>query len=214
MTDPRFRAMTGALSALLMSLAAMAADAAPAALTAQFQAFKIGSHSAVALKDGSLEEPVDGKSFIVGQTNEAVGAVLKAGGAPADHFELSIQPLLVHADDRVLLFDTGAGVLFGDIASTSDSVVSGTVFRARNIRAFGQSHHAKGATQGGVLENASAVHTYSCHSGTISMGPVRGPILVFGDYWRVGCSVLVSWGKRRKMAGALLPHGHRAHAPH
>jgi len=42
--------------------------------------------------------------------------VLKAGGAPADHFEFSIQPLLVHAGVHVLLFDTGAGGFFGDIA--------------------------------------------------------------------------------------------------
>src|SRR5580658_310021 len=116
MTDRRFRAMTAALSSLVMSVAAMTTDAAPPAAAAQFQPFKIGSYNAVALKDGSLEEPVDGKSFIVGQSNEAVRAVLKAGGAPADHFEFSIQPLLVHADDRVLLFDTGAGSFFGDIA--------------------------------------------------------------------------------------------------
>ena len=70
---------------------------------------------AVALKDGGIETPVDGKSFVLGQSNEAVAAVLKAGGAPADHFEFSIQPLLVHAGDRVLLFDTGVG-RYGDIA--------------------------------------------------------------------------------------------------
>jgi glyoxylase-like metal-dependent hydrolase (beta-lactamase superfamily II) len=103
-----------AISALLMSVAAASADAAPAA--AQFQPFKIGSYNAVALKDGGLEEPVDGKSFVVGQPNQAVAAVLKAGGAPADRFELSIQPLLVHAGSQVLLFDTGAGGFFGGVA--------------------------------------------------------------------------------------------------
>jgi glyoxylase-like metal-dependent hydrolase (beta-lactamase superfamily II) len=90
--------------------------AAPRAAVAQFQQFKIGSYSALALKDGGLEEPVDGKSFIVGQPNEAVAAVLRAGGAPADHFEFSIQPLLVHAGVHVMLFDTGAGGFFGDLA--------------------------------------------------------------------------------------------------
>jgi glyoxylase-like metal-dependent hydrolase (beta-lactamase superfamily II) len=69
----------------------------------------------VALKDGELEMRVDGKSFVVGQSNEVVGAVLKAGGAPADHFEFSIQPLLVHAGNRVLLFDAGVGNWYGDI---------------------------------------------------------------------------------------------------
>jgi glyoxylase-like metal-dependent hydrolase (beta-lactamase superfamily II) len=117
MTDRRrFPGMFAAISALLVSLAAVIAAAAPDAPMAQFQRFKIGSYSAVALKDGGLEEPVDGKSFVVGQPNEAVSAVLKAGGAPADHFEFSIQPLLVHAGTQVLLFDTGAGSFFGDIA--------------------------------------------------------------------------------------------------
>ncbi len=102
--------------ALLVSLSAGTAGAASSAAVAEFQRFKIGSYGAVALKDGALEVPVDGKSFVLGQPNEAVGAVLKAGGAPADHFEFSIQPLLVHAGTHMLLFDTGAGGFFGDIA--------------------------------------------------------------------------------------------------
>jgi glyoxylase-like metal-dependent hydrolase (beta-lactamase superfamily II) len=112
----RLPTMFTAISASLMSLAAVTADATPSAAVAQFQPFKIGSYNAVALKDGGLEEPVDGKSFVVGQKSDAVGAVLKAGGAPADHFEFSIQPLLVHAGTHVLLFDTGAGGFFGAIA--------------------------------------------------------------------------------------------------
>jgi glyoxylase-like metal-dependent hydrolase (beta-lactamase superfamily II) len=113
-------ALFSAIPALIASLAsinakAAAAAAAPATPVAQFQAFKIGSYSAVALKDGTLEMPVDGKSFVLGQSNESVGAVLKAGGAPADHFEFSIQPLLVHSGKHVLLFDTGVGNWYGDI---------------------------------------------------------------------------------------------------
>jgi glyoxylase-like metal-dependent hydrolase (beta-lactamase superfamily II) len=108
--------MVAALCTLLMSLHAVAAAAAAGAPVAQFQPFRIGAYSAVALKDGDIEEPVDGKSFVVGQPHEAVAAVLKAGGAPADHFEFSIQPLLVHAGAHVLLFDTGAGGFFGNIA--------------------------------------------------------------------------------------------------
>jgi glyoxylase-like metal-dependent hydrolase (beta-lactamase superfamily II) len=116
MTDRRvFLHLFVAVAALLVSLAAVTVDAAPATPVAQFQAFKIGSYSAVALKDGVLEMPVDGKSFIVGQSNQTVGAVLKAGGVPADHFEFSIQPLLVHAGSNVLLFDTGVGNWYGDI---------------------------------------------------------------------------------------------------
>jgi glyoxylase-like metal-dependent hydrolase (beta-lactamase superfamily II) len=120
MTDRRSLRVFAAISALAVSLAAVTADAesgtASGTPVAQFQPFKIGSYSAVALKDGMIEAPVDGKSFVVGQPNQAVSTVLKAGGAPADHFEFSIQPLLVHAGAHVLLFDTGAGKFFGDIA--------------------------------------------------------------------------------------------------
>jgi glyoxylase-like metal-dependent hydrolase (beta-lactamase superfamily II) len=117
MTDSRvFLRVSAVFSALLISLAAVTAGAASGVPVAQFQPFNIGSYRAVALKDGELEVPVDGKSFVVGQPNEVVSAVLKAGGAPADHFEFSIQPLLVHAGVHVLLFDTGAGAFFGDIA--------------------------------------------------------------------------------------------------
>jgi glyoxylase-like metal-dependent hydrolase (beta-lactamase superfamily II) len=101
--------------ALAAAMAVMTADAAPATPVAQFQAFNIGTYKAVALKDGAIVMPVDGKSFVLGQTNEAVAAVLKEGGAPSDHFEFSIQPLLVHAGKHVLLFDTGVGNWYGDI---------------------------------------------------------------------------------------------------
>jgi glyoxylase-like metal-dependent hydrolase (beta-lactamase superfamily II) len=119
MKTRRFRGSLLATCALV-SLALLArtvlADAAAPAARGQFQAFKIGIYDAVALKDGGLQEPNDGKSFVVGQPTEAVAATLKGAGAPGDHFEFSIQPLLVHAGRYVLLFDTGAGTYFGKIA--------------------------------------------------------------------------------------------------
>src|SRR5882757_2576157 len=105
------------LGSALLSIAVGAVTlAAPAAPEVTYQAFKIGSYSALALKDGALQEPNDGKSFVVGQPTAEVAAALESGGAPGDHFEFSIQPLLVHAGSHVLLFDTGAGSNFGDIA--------------------------------------------------------------------------------------------------
>jgi glyoxylase-like metal-dependent hydrolase (beta-lactamase superfamily II) len=100
----------------LAVLSIVLGNAASAAADAKFQAFKIGSYAAVALKDGDLQEANDGKSFLVGQPTEDVAAALKGAGLPGDHFDFSIQPLLVHAGNRVLLFDTGAGQLFGAIA--------------------------------------------------------------------------------------------------
>ncbi|MBS0418402.1 MAG: MBL fold metallo-hydrolase [Proteobacteria bacterium] len=100
----------------LLSLTLTAQAAAPPSPGAQFQAFKVGTYSAIALVDGAIQEPNDGKSFVVGRPTAEVAAVLKDGGAPGDHFEFSIQPLLVHAGAHVLLFDTGAGNYFGEIA--------------------------------------------------------------------------------------------------
>jgi glyoxylase-like metal-dependent hydrolase (beta-lactamase superfamily II) len=105
-----------ALLSMVVSAVTMTAHAASPGPGVQYQAFKIGSYSAVSLKDGAIQEPNDGKSFVVGQSTADVAKALESGGAPGDHFEFSIQPLLVHAGSHVLLFDTGAGSNFGEIA--------------------------------------------------------------------------------------------------
>jgi len=157
MTDHRrFSRVFAALSALAVSLVAVTADAAPPAPVAQFQPFKIGSYSAVALKDGSLEMPVDGKSFILGQSNEAVGAVLKAGGAPADHFEFSIQPLLVHAGNHVLLFDTGVGNWYGDIGGKLTDSMKAAGEKPASVTDIFISH-AHGDHIGGLITPSGAI---------------------------------------------------------
>jgi glyoxylase-like metal-dependent hydrolase (beta-lactamase superfamily II) len=71
--------------------------------------FRIGALDAVALKDGDIDVANDGKTFGVGQPIDAVSALLAAAGEPTDMLHLSIQPLLVRAGERTLLFDTGAG---------------------------------------------------------------------------------------------------------
>ena len=142
--------------ALIVSLAHMTAEAAPATPVAQFQSFKIGSFSAVALKDGTLEMPVDGKSFILGQSNEAVGAVLAAGGAPADHFEFSIQPLLVHAGNHVLLFDTGVGNWYGDIGGKLPASMKAAGEKPGSVTDIFISH-AHGDHIGGLITPSGAL---------------------------------------------------------
>jgi glyoxylase-like metal-dependent hydrolase (beta-lactamase superfamily II) len=155
MTDRRRFPSTFAAMAVLAAVAATA-YAAPPAAQAQFQPFKIGSLSAVALKDGGLQEPVDGKSFVIGQPNDAVGAVLKAGGEPTDHFEFSIQPLLVHAGNRVLLFDTGAGGFFGDIAGKLPQAMAAAGEKPANVTDIFISH-AHGDHIGGLVTSSGAL---------------------------------------------------------
>jgi glyoxylase-like metal-dependent hydrolase (beta-lactamase superfamily II) len=89
------------------------ADAAPAAKSENVRAFTIGDLSAIALRDGGMELPNDNKVLGVGRTPEEVAAVLAAAGQPTDKLALNIEPLLVNAKDKVLLFDAGAGKLFG-----------------------------------------------------------------------------------------------------
>src|SRR3546814_14406315 len=71
--------------------------------------FKIGTLDATALKDGDLEAPNDGTTFALGQPTAAVAALLAAAGEPTDVLHLSIQPLPVRGDGRLLLFDPRAG---------------------------------------------------------------------------------------------------------
>lgn len=115
---------TAAVLAVL-SLAALAAcskkeappaePAAPAAAPASttFTAFRLGDLSAAALSDGGIELPNDNQVFGVGLTPADVAAVLEANNLPTDTLKLDVHPLLVTAGDRVMLFDTGAGQLFG-----------------------------------------------------------------------------------------------------
>jgi glyoxylase-like metal-dependent hydrolase (beta-lactamase superfamily II) len=144
------------ITALLVSLAGITAQAAPTPPVAQFQEFKIGSYSAVALKDGTLEMPVDGKSFILGHSNREVGAVLKEGGAPADHFEFSIQPLLVHAGKHVLLFDTGVGNWYGDIGGKLPDSMKAAGEKPASVTDIFISH-AHGDHIGGLITPAGAL---------------------------------------------------------
>ena len=102
----------------------------------------IGVLSAFALRDGGMEVPNDNKVFAVGHTPEEVAALLGANGQPTDKLALSIQPLLVKAADRVMLFDTGAGGNFGpgsgklpDVARRSGcrSAKSSRTFSSRTL---------------------------------------------------------------------------------
>jgi glyoxylase-like metal-dependent hydrolase (beta-lactamase superfamily II) len=85
------------------------ATAAAAVASGNVTRFRIGKLEAAALFDGTIPVANDGKTFDVGRPPSEVAAVLRANGLRQDQLELDIQPLLVRAPGRTLLFDTGAG---------------------------------------------------------------------------------------------------------
>lgn len=145
-----------ALLSLVAGAVTMTAHAATSARGVQYQAFKIGSYSALALEDGAIQEPNDGKSFVVGQSTAEVAATLESGGAPGDHFDFSIQPLLVHAGSHVLLFDTGAGSNFGEIAGKLLAAMAAAAENPASVTDIFISH-AHGDHIGGLITPAGTL---------------------------------------------------------
>ncbi|HEY7798963.1 MAG TPA: MBL fold metallo-hydrolase [Hyphomonadaceae bacterium] len=85
----------------------------PIAESADVKPFTIGAFQAAAVRDGGLSTPNDNKTLAINKTKADVDAVLTANSLPTDQLELSVQPLLVKTEGKVLLFDTGAAGLFG-----------------------------------------------------------------------------------------------------
>ncbi|MCF7222227.1 MBL fold metallo-hydrolase [Marilutibacter chinensis] len=89
---------------------------APTPASDDIRTFAIGELKATALRDGALAFPNDNQVFGIGHTPEEVAGVLRDAQLPTDTLQLGLQPLLVEAGERVLLFDSGGGASFGDDA--------------------------------------------------------------------------------------------------
>jgi glyoxylase-like metal-dependent hydrolase (beta-lactamase superfamily II) len=76
--------------------------------------FTVGDLNAFALKDATFVFPNDTKIVGVGRSAEEVAALLEAAGLPTAEITLSVQPLLVQAAGKVVLFDTGTGAGGGE----------------------------------------------------------------------------------------------------
>jgi glyoxylase-like metal-dependent hydrolase (beta-lactamase superfamily II) len=100
---------TSAVAAFFIALQASAVFAQMPPQQPEAKAFKLGAFDLVALHDAQFPSPNDGKTFGIGQSTEAVAAVLKKAGAPTDVITLSVDALLVKTDTKVLLLDTGIG---------------------------------------------------------------------------------------------------------
>lgn len=127
---------------------------APAPAT--FKAFQIGALAAFALRDGGNDMPNDTKVLGAGQTPEAVAAVLSAAGLPTDTLHLDIDPLLVKAGERVLLFDTGAGTNFGPDAGKLQASLGAAGVDPQSITDIFISH-VHGDHVGGLINEQGAL---------------------------------------------------------
>jgi len=130
----------------------------PAPKEANVKQFMIGELSAAALRDGTLEFPNDNMTFGVGKTPDDVGALLSAAGQPADKVHLGLDPLLVHAGDRVLLFDAGAGSNFGPRAGKLTASLAEAGDNAQSVTDIFISH-VHGDHVGGLV-NAEGAPTF------------------------------------------------------
>jgi glyoxylase-like metal-dependent hydrolase (beta-lactamase superfamily II) len=118
--------------------------------------FKIGDLTATALRDGALEFPNDNKIFGVGHTPDEVASLLGAAGAPTDKVQVSVQPLLVKTTDRVLLFDTGAGMNFGPTAGRLLTALADAAVDPQTVTDIFISH-VHGDHVGGLVDASGAL---------------------------------------------------------
>ena len=133
--------------------ASVAAPAvAPIAASDTVKPFAIGSYQAAALSDGELSMPNDNKTLAINKGKSDIDALLKANNLPIDQIHLSVQPLVVKATDKVLLFDTGAGGLFGPtLGQLPASLASASIDPASVTDIF--ISHGHGDHVGGLVAN-------------------------------------------------------------
>jgi glyoxylase-like metal-dependent hydrolase (beta-lactamase superfamily II) len=93
-----------------------AAVITPVAESADVKPFTIGAFQAAALRDGALSVPNDNKVLAINKTKKDTSELLAANSLSPDTIDLSVQPLLVKTEGKVLLFDAGAAALFGPTA--------------------------------------------------------------------------------------------------
>lgn len=143
-----------ALAACSPKTETASAPPAPAAVAQTPYSFKIGDLQADALLDGTIKVANDGKTFGVGRPPAEVAAVLK--GAGRDSLDLSIQPLLVRGEGRIMLFDTGAArVGFAQGGQLLASMRAGGVEPAQVTDIFISHSHADHV--GGLTDAAGAL---------------------------------------------------------
>ena len=168
----KFHATLITASVIALSLAACApkaeetpapaveAVAAPAIVafteSADVKPFIIGQFQAAALRDGGLSVPNDNKTLAINKTKPEVDAVLTANGLATDPIDLSLEPMIVRTTDKVFLFDTGAGKLFGPTVGKLPATMAAAAIDPASITDIFISH-AHGDHVGGLVTDTGAL---------------------------------------------------------
>lgn len=140
-----------------------AAAVTPIAASASVKPFTIGSYEAAAVSDGELSMPNDNKTLAINKGKAEVDALLKANGLPIDQLHLSVQPLVVKTEDKVLLFDTGAGGLFGPTVGKLPASLAAAGIAPASVTDIFISHGHGDHIGGLVANNALAFPNATIH---------------------------------------------------
>ncbi|HVF16495.1 MAG TPA: MBL fold metallo-hydrolase [Steroidobacteraceae bacterium] len=127
---------------------------APIAESATVKPFAIGTFQAAALIDGELSVANDNKTVAINKKKAEIDGLLKANNQPIDQLHLSVQPLVVKSADKVMLFDTGAGTLFGSTLGKLPSSLAAAGIDAANVTDIFISH-GHGDHVGGLFANGA-----------------------------------------------------------
>lgn len=136
---------------------------APVAAGEGVKPFTIGLLQAAALSDGAGAFPNDNKTVAINKTKADVDAVLTANNLPIDQVHLSVQPLLVKTTEKVLLFDTGAGSLFGPTMGKLPTSLTAASIDPASITDIFISHGHGDHVGGLVTNNALAFPNATIH---------------------------------------------------
>jgi glyoxylase-like metal-dependent hydrolase (beta-lactamase superfamily II) len=136
---------------------------APFVASTSVRPFTIGTFQAAALSDGELSVPNDNKTLATNKPKAEVDALLTANKLPIDQIHLSVQPLVVRTADKVLLFDTGAGNLFGPTLGKFPASLSAAGIDPSSVTDIFISHGHGDHVGGLVANNALAFPNAAIH---------------------------------------------------